>query len=202
MEVQKGVFLTVGHLDKQTVWHVVRNSSAGLDSSEIGRLVGLLPRSFMAQLRKIQGLRQDKYEKRFVYYSDEEHTYCIQRSLRSEESKKMPKKLPSDAEAIFILVDRIKHSGPSVEQCAQRLRKKGKSVSIVDVQNLLAYHDIEKNAGYFLVRALTEHLYQLAGNISLKTLFRSIPTIPFVPLIERCLHCAYVGKAKTGLGRC
>ncbi|KKL94382.1 hypothetical protein LCGC14_1865230 [marine sediment metagenome] len=140
----KGVFFSQWGTLKNTVQHVVRNSSAGLDASEIGRLVGLLPRSFMAQLRKIQGLRREKYEKRFVYYSDEDHTYSSQRSLRAEESKKMPKKLPSDAEAIFILVDRIKHSDSSVEQCVQRLRKKGKSVSIVDVRNLLAYHGIEK----------------------------------------------------------
>jgi mRNA-degrading endonuclease YafQ of YafQ-DinJ toxin-antitoxin module len=31
---------------------------------------------------------------------------------------------------------------------------------------------------------------QLTGNISLKRLFRSTPTIPFVPLIEHCPHCA------------
>ena len=140
----KGVFFSQWGTLKHTVRHVVRNSPAGLDASEIGRLVGLPARSFMAQLRKIQGLRREKYEKRFVYYSDEDHTYRSQRSLRAKESKKMPKKLPSDAEAIFILVDRIKHPDFSEEQCAKRLRKKGKSISIVAVRNLLTYHGIEK----------------------------------------------------------
>jgi len=140
----KGAFFSQWGTLKHTVRHVVRNSPAGLDASEIGRLVGLPHRSFMAQLRKIQGLRREKYEKRFVYYSDEEHTYRSQRSLRTEESKKMPKRLPSDAEAIFILVDRIKHSDSSVEQCAKRLRKKGKSISIVAIRNILEYHGIEK----------------------------------------------------------
>ncbi len=140
----KGVFFSQWGTLKHTMRHVIRNSSAGLDASEIGRLVGLPPRSFMAQLSKIQGLRREKYEKRFVYYSDDDHTYRSQRSLRAEESKKMPKKLPSDAEAIFILVDRIKHPDFSEEQCAQRLRKKGKSISIVAIRNLLAYHGVEK----------------------------------------------------------
>jgi len=140
----KGVFFSRWGTLKHTVRHAVRNSPAGLDSSEIGRLVGLPARSFMAQLLKIQGLHREKHEKRFVYYSDENHTYRSQRSLRAEESKKMPKKLPSDVEAIFILVDRIKHPDFSEEQCAQRLRKKGKSISIVAIRNLLAYHGIEK----------------------------------------------------------
>jgi hypothetical protein len=140
----KGVFFSQWGTLKHTVRHVVRNSVAGLDASEIGRLVGLPARSFMAQLRKIQGLRREKYEKRFVYYSDEDHTYRSQRSLRVEESKKMPKELPSDAEAIFIFVDRIKHPDFSEQQCARRLRKKGKSISIVAIRNLLAYHGIEK----------------------------------------------------------
>ncbi len=140
----KGVFFSQWGTLKRTVRQVVRNSPAGLDASEIGRLVGLPARSFMAQLRKIQGLRREKYEKRFVYYSDEDPTYRSQRSLRVEESKKMPKELPSDAEAIFILVDRTKHPSSSVEQCARRLRKKGRSISIVTIRNLLAYHGIEK----------------------------------------------------------
>ena len=140
----KGVFFSQWGTLKHTVRHVVRNSPAGLDASEIGRLVGLPARSFMAQLRKIQGLRREKVEKRFVYYSDEDPTYRSQRSLRAEESKKTPKELPSDAEAIFILVDRVKHPGSSVEQCAQRLRKKGKRISTVAIRNLLAYHGIEK----------------------------------------------------------
>lgn len=140
----KGVCFSRWGTLKNTVRHLVKNSSAGLDASEIGRLVGLAPRSFMAQLRKIQGLHREKVEKRFVYYADEDHTYRSQRTRRAEQSKAMPKTLPSDTEAIFILVDRIKHPRFSEQQCAQRLRSKGKSVSVVAIRNLLAYHGIEK----------------------------------------------------------
>jgi hypothetical protein len=140
----KGVCFSRWGTLKNTVRHLVKNSSAGLDASEIGRLVGLMPRSFMAQLRKIQGLHREKVEKRFVYYADEDHTYRSQRTRRAEQSKAMPKTLPSDAEAIFILVDRIKHPRFSEQQCAQRLRSKGESVSVVAIRNLLAYHGIEK----------------------------------------------------------
>jgi hypothetical protein len=140
----KGVFFSRWGTLKNTVRHVVRDSPGGLDALEISRLVGLPARSFMAQLRGIQGLRREKYEKRFVYYSDESHTYGSQRSLRAEESKRKPRELPSDADAIFILVDRIKHPGSSVQQCAKRLRTKGKTITIAIIRALLAYHGIEK----------------------------------------------------------
>jgi hypothetical protein len=140
----KGVFFSRYGTLKHTVRHLVRSSPAGLDAREIGRFVGLSARSFMAQLRKIPGLRREKYEKRFMYYSDEEDRYRSQRAHRVQESKRKPKELPSDTEAIFILVDRIKHPDSSFEQCAQRLRRREKSVSISAVRNLLAYHGIEK----------------------------------------------------------
>ena len=127
---------------KHTVRHLVRNSPAGLDARQIGRMVGLPARSFMAQLQKIPGLRREKHEGRFVYYSDEKQSYRSQR--RVEKSKKMPKELPSDSEAIFILVDRIKHPDSSFEQCVQRLRRRGERVSISAVRSLLTYHGIEK----------------------------------------------------------
>jgi hypothetical protein len=140
----KGVCFSPWGTLKNTMRQLVRNSPAGLDASQIGRLVGLPARSFAAQLRKVQGLRREKVENRFVYFADEERTYRGQRSSRAEQSKKIPKELPSDAEAISILVDRIKHPEFSAQQCAQRLRSKGKSISVAAIRNLLAYHGIEK----------------------------------------------------------
>ena len=98
----KGVFFSRYGTLKRTVRHLVRSSLMGLDVAEIGRLIGLLPRSFMAQLLTIPGVRRDK------------------------------------------LVDRIKHPDSSAEQCAQRIRRKGKSISVVAIRKLLAYHGIEK----------------------------------------------------------
>ena len=39
---------------------------------------------------------------------------------------------------------------------------------------------------------MTEHMDHLTGSISLRTLFRSIPTILFAPVIDRCSRCAEV----------
>ncbi len=140
----KGVCFSRWGTLMNTIPQLVKHSASGLDASEIGRLVGLPTRSFMAQLRNVQGLRREKVEKRFVYFADEDHTYRSQRTRRAEQLKTIPKNLPSDTEAIFILVDRIKHPEFSEQQCAQRLRSKGKSIGVVAIRNLLAYHGIEK----------------------------------------------------------
>ena len=140
----KGVFFSRYGTLKNTVRSLVAGSAAGLDAREIGTLVGLPARSFMAQLKKIPGLRREKYEKRFVYYGDEEDTYRSQGAHRRQESKSRPPELPSDMEAIFILVDRIRHPDSSLEQCARRLRRRGRGVSIAVIRDLLAYHGIEK----------------------------------------------------------
>jgi len=124
--------------------HLVRRSRAGLDAHQIARLVGLPARSFMAQLKKIRGLRREKHERRFVYYSDEEDVYSSQRAQRIQESEKKPAELPSDTEAIFILVDRIKHPDPSWDQCAHRLRGGGRGGDISAVRALMAHHGLEK----------------------------------------------------------
>ena len=140
----KGVFFSRHGTLKHTMRCLAARSPAGLDAREIGRLVGLPARSFTTQLRRIPGLRREKYEKRFVYYSDEDDRWRSQRAHRKRESRKKPKELPSDMEAILILVDRIKHPDSSVEQCAHRVRRRGGRVSITVVHNLLAHHGIEK----------------------------------------------------------
>jgi len=141
----KGVFFSQHGTLKSTIVSLVRNSSEGLDAAEIGRLTGLLPRSFMTQLSSIAGIRRQRYEKRFLYFSDDEHRYRSQRRLRTEAAgERRPKDLPSDEQAIQILVDCIKHPDSSVQECAQRLRKKGKGISIVSIRSLLLYHGIEK----------------------------------------------------------
>ncbi len=59
MEVQRAVFLTVGYSEVHGA-ACNQNFSSGLDASEIDKLVGLPPLSFIAQLRKIQVLRREK----------------------------------------------------------------------------------------------------------------------------------------------
>ena len=140
----KGVFFSQYGNMKQTVVHLVKNSAMGLDASAIGKLLGLLPRSFISHFKTIAGLRREKHQNIFVYFSDEEDVYQRQKNKREEAAKEKELQLPPDADAISILVDRIKNPKSSIEDCARRLRRKGMSISPTAIGKLLDYHGIEK----------------------------------------------------------
>ena len=129
---------------KETVLHFVKSSPMGLDASEIGKLLQMLPYSFMSHFRNIAGIRREKYEGRFVYFSDEKTTYPRQRQKREDAAKATLSKLPPATDAVLILVDRIIHPGSSAEECARRLRKKVKHISAEAIHALFEYHGIEK----------------------------------------------------------
>ena len=140
----KGVFFSQYGNMKQTVVHLVKNSEMGLDASAIGKLLGLLPRSFISHFRKVPGLIREKHESIFVYFSDEKDVYQKQKNKREEAAKEKELQLPPDADAIIILADRIKNPKSSIEDSARRLRRKGMSISPTAIGNLLDYHGIEK----------------------------------------------------------
>lgn len=140
----KSVFFSrYGNLEN-TITHLVKNSEIGLDASEIGRILGLLPRSFMSHFQKVPGLIREKHENIFVYFSDEKDVYQRQKNKREEVTREKELQLPPDADAISILVDRIKNPKSSIKDCARRLRRKGMSISPTTISNLLDYHGIEK----------------------------------------------------------
>ena len=130
----------------RTVESLVDNSESGLHASQICEILGLCARSFVSHLQRIPGIRREKYEQKFVYFSVEKRIYHRQKSRREEavvaKAQLMP--LPPATEAIPILVDRIKHPNSSAEQTAQRLRRKGKRISVTMIRNLLSYHGVEK----------------------------------------------------------
>jgi len=140
----KGVFFSrYGNLEN-TITHLVKNSEMGLDASEIGKIVDLLPRSFMSHFQKVPGLIREKHENIFIYFSDEKTTYRRQRQKREDAAKATLSKLPPATDAVLILVDRIKHPDSSAEECARRLQKKIKHISAEAIQALFEYHGIEK----------------------------------------------------------
>ena len=140
----KGVFFSrYGNLEN-TITQLVGNSEMGFDASEIGKIVDLLPRSFMSHFQKVPGLIRERHENIFVYFSDAEVVHQRQKNKREEAAKEKELQLPPDADAISILVDRIKNPKSSIEDCARRLRRKGMSISPTAIGKLLDYHGIEK----------------------------------------------------------
>lgn len=137
----KGVsFSTYGNLTK-TIIGLVRNSEAGLKASELEALTGLQARSLLSLFRNHSELKRDKHQGRYVYFSSDSKLYSKQRSKRLQMIAQA--KLPTDIEAIAILVATIKHPELSIENlCRCVLKKQDINVSPELVRNLFVYHGL------------------------------------------------------------
>jgi len=140
----KRVFFSKHGNMKQTIIQLVKNSETGLDAAQIGRLLGLIPRSFTSHLKGLPDVLREKSAGRYVYFSADEELYLLQKEKRQEELQEKKRFLPSDADALLILVDRIKHPGSSAEECVRRLRRKVKHINAEAIRALFEYHGIEK----------------------------------------------------------
>ena len=75
----KGIYFSQHGNMKQTIIELVRDSELGLAVSEIGELLGLVPRSFASHVKALQELRREQYEGKYVYFSAEKEQYLRQR---------------------------------------------------------------------------------------------------------------------------
>ncbi len=132
-------FSRYGNL-KQTVVGLVRNSPAGLRAGELGNLLGLEPRSFLSAFRAEPALRREKHGGRFVYFAAEPEVFREQKRRRMAISRQA--EMPSDGEAVAILVERIKQPRASVEELVVALKAQSVRVSAQAVRNLLARHGL------------------------------------------------------------
>lgn len=124
----------------QTVIGVVCNSEAGLGAGQLGNLLGLEPRSFLSAFADHPALRREKHQGRFVYFAAEEAVFQEQKRRRVAMSRQA--QMPSDAEAVAILVERIKQPRASVEELVARLKEQSVRVSAQAVRNLFAAHGL------------------------------------------------------------
>jgi len=129
---------------KQTVIALVKNSPAGLTGSQIGKLISLAPRSFLSHFRNESQLRREMIEGRFVYFASDKATYIQQEKIRQTPTNQADMRAPTDAEAVVILVERIKHSGLSIEDLAKTLRKVGYRFSAEAIRHFLNSHGLLK----------------------------------------------------------
>jgi hypothetical protein len=137
---RRGVYFSrYGNL-KQTVVELVRRSQAGLDASELRSLLGLEPRSFLSAFAKHPHLKREKMRGRFVYYCSEPPLFDKQRQRRLALNTKG--RQPTPAEAVTILVEKIKHPAQSTEALSRRLRKQNVFVGPEIIQNLFLRHDL------------------------------------------------------------
>jgi hypothetical protein len=131
---------------RKTICELIKGSEAGLSAQEISQLVGLRANSsFLSSLRNLPQIRREKQQGRFVYFSAQQDVYIKQQDKR--ESLRRAGKMEhvvSDADAVAILVDRIRHPNDSLEQCAHRLRRSNKNMTAFNISALLEYHGLLK----------------------------------------------------------
>jgi len=132
-------FSRYGNL-KNTIIHLVTESKRGLDAADMYELLGVTVRSFLSSLKNHPDLKREKIQGRFIYFSGEEKNYIIQKERRSEIAKKI--QMPSDIEAITILVEAIKNPGLNFHELWVKLQEKNCRVSPESVQNLFNYHGL------------------------------------------------------------
>lgn len=129
---------------KQTVVHLVQLSEKGLSNTELAGVLGENPNSLLAHFKEIPGITKERHGRDIVYFSCDEQVYNRQRRNRFPPEPSAAA-LPSDAQAILILVELIHHPGLSVDELIQQLGGKGHTVHSDAVLALFDQYGIKKN---------------------------------------------------------
>ena len=124
----------------QTFVQLVRASQAGLTSHEAGDLIGLRPSSFLWNFHNHSEIKRQKHHGRYVYFSSEPARYAKQ--LQNRMIMRKTQRLPSEFEAIAILVEKIKHPQLSLEKLADKLKGKRLYVEPEVIENLFLHHGL------------------------------------------------------------
>ncbi len=137
-------FSKFGNL-KNTIIAIVRNSEAGLNANEISDITGLPSYTFLSHFKNDPNIHREKHRGVYIYFSNEPKEFNNQKRKRESIIQSTALlDLPTDAEAISILVELIKNPTDNIDQLARRIRRKGVPTSISKIMNLLIYHGIVK----------------------------------------------------------
>lgn len=125
---------------KATVLVLVEQSEAGLTAVELSNVLGVEARALLSQWHGHPDLRREKRQGRFVYFGADRETYQRQQAARERMHRQVG--LPSDAEAVAILAEAIRHPWLSADELCQRLRAQCKSLTSERITNLFAFHGL------------------------------------------------------------
>ena len=139
---QTVLFSKYGNL-KQTIIQLARRSEAGLSARQIAQIVEIPPNSSMfSQFQDVPGIRREKHEGHYLYFSDDYETYQRQKSALYQ--PEAAARLPSDEEAVLILVQYIKHPHIDIEELSERVARQGKAIDPSVIRGFLEHHDLVK----------------------------------------------------------
>jgi hypothetical protein len=141
----QGVFFSKHGNLKQTLVHLVTHSGQGLSGSELGELLGLQPRSFLSHFRDYPALYRENVRGRWIWFAADAEIRDKQKQTRLAQAVAGERpRMPSDMEAVMILVDLIHHPNSALEQIARRLERKGLDLDVAAIRRLLVHHDLLK----------------------------------------------------------
>ena len=140
----EGAFFSKHGTLKNTVIHLVRISKRGLSNSELEKILGINPNSYLPQCRQLAGVRREKHKRQVVYFSADEEVY------RRQKKKRFPPeptalKLPPDALGIIILVALVKNPSSTPAELSDMLQRTGYEINAQGIENFFEYHGIKKN---------------------------------------------------------
>ena len=124
----------------ETFVELVRNSPAGLTAAEAGKLLGLRPSSFLWSLRDHPALKREKHQGLYVYLASESGRCAAQQRQRALVARTIRR--PTEAEAIAILVEKIKHPALSDKALSRRLSAQNLRAAPEMIENFFIQHGL------------------------------------------------------------
>jgi len=125
-----------------TVIGVISDSEVGLSAAELGEVLGINAYSFISRFASHPRLTRKKLGGRYVYFCSESEVRERQRSARHQAEIRPRIALPSDAEAVLIFAEMIRHPDKDVESVARRLEAQGVDVGPCRIGQLLDHHGL------------------------------------------------------------
>jgi len=125
------------------VVYLIHRSEGGLSGDQIGKLVGLSPRSFLHHLRGSAGIQREKISGLYIYYSDEQDKYKKQVQNRMAVDIHRAKPL-SDGDAVIILSALVKHHNVRIDDIMGLPEVRARKISSFSIRKFLKCHDLEK----------------------------------------------------------
>jgi hypothetical protein len=139
---QSVLFSKHGNLT-QTIVALIQDSPRGLRATQIADILDLTPNSsFISRLKNGPGVKREKHQGRFVYFSDQNEIYNRQKDQWLVDLDSVD--FPTDSQAIIILVQLIKHPAISIEQLARKVSKQDKQITYGAIRRLLQFHGLIK----------------------------------------------------------
>jgi len=129
---------------KQTVTHLVHGSAHGLSAAEIGGILRMNPHSFLPHFQSEPGLYREKFEGRFIWLAAETAILKKQKRARIEFKQQKQLFMPTDQEAVLILVDLLHHPTTAIKDISHRLKRMGELLSPESIREFLLHHDLLK----------------------------------------------------------